>query len=66
MSCRLEVWVMVTHGCRPPAKQCSNSTIKSAVVTAGFGPGQERSPKLAHKLPLTMLAHEGEAWESGG
>ncbi len=55
-----------TCGFRPPAIQRSKSAVKSAVVTAGGGPGQAHSLTLAHTLCLTRLAHEGEAWEVGG
>ncbi len=66
MSCRPEMQEMMTHAFSPPAMHRSYSAVKSAVVTAGDCLGQARSSTPARSLPLTMLAHEVEAWEGGG
>jgi hypothetical protein len=57
---------MMTRAFSPPAMHHSYSAVKSVVVTAGGCLGQACSSTPARTLPLTMLAHEGEAWEQGG
>jgi hypothetical protein len=61
-------WLNTMRAFRPLARKSSYSTEKSAVVTAGCGVGLAGSSTLAHRPPLTTLAHMavGETKEVGG
>jgi hypothetical protein len=61
MSCCPEVCMMVKLALKPHAIQQSNRTVKSAAVTDDGGLGQASCSTLAHTLPLTTPAQEGEA-----
>jgi hypothetical protein len=61
MSCGPEVCVMVTHALKPRAIQRSNRAVKSAAVMDESSLGQAHCSTLAHTLPLTTPAKEGEA-----
>jgi hypothetical protein len=57
---------MVARALKPRAIQRSNRAVKSAAVMDDGSLGQAHCSTLAHTLPLTMPAKEGEAREAKG